>query len=190
MKTLLPVREKYLLFSKFIHYPNQIGSVFPSSKALAHKIVTSVPWEEVDSIAELGAGTGAVTWYIRDACHIDTKVWLFEKEPSFLKKLKYQYPKYYCYEDACELNAATRIQGVQNLDCVISGLPFTNFSQHVQEELLEQIKSVLKPGGLFIIVQFSRKLRKQLEQKFYITDIHFVIRNFPPSFVFVCRKRI
>ncbi|WP_248930324.1 class I SAM-dependent methyltransferase [Paenibacillus hamazuiensis] len=181
--------QKCLFLYKFIRFPKQIGSVTPSSKALAKKMVSSVPWDKVRHVAELGAGTGAVTKFIHEAGYPDTKVFLFEKEPVLRSRLAGEYPEYYCFPDAVQLDTAIRSKGVEQLDCVISGLPFANFPQEIRDAIIGQVVKTLKPGGLFVAFQYSLQMKKQLARHFHIEDIHFVMGNVPPAFVYVCRKK-
>jgi phospholipid N-methyltransferase len=79
--------------------------------------------------------------------------------------------------------------GIEHLDCVVSGLPFFNFPQAIRNQLLEQITLSLKPNGSFIAFQYSLQMNKQFSQHFVVDKIKFVGLNFPPAFVYVCRKR-
>lgn len=185
------IQEKFLFLSKFLHAPKQIGSVTPSSAFLAKKMIEPIQlgWGEVKSIAELGSGTGAITKYLELAIAKETKVLLFEKDTVLREQLVGRFPGYACYEDACEIRHALEQEGVEELDCIISGLPFFNFPQQLRDRLMNQIVTTLKPGGLFIAFQYSQQMKKQLEGLFDIEHIHFVPFNVPPAFVYVCRKR-
>jgi phospholipid N-methyltransferase len=183
------VQEKFLLLHKFLRSPAKIGSVMPSSKFLAKKMIESVPWNEVESIAELGSGTGAITKYIQSATDANTKVLLFETDPYMQRKLVRQYPKFLCYTDSCDLQYAMHKEEIKQLDCVISGLPFFNFPQAMRDKLLEQIIVSLKEKGLFIAFQYSQQMKMQFSEHFDIEEIKFVPINIPPAFVYVCRKK-
>ncbi|WP_054024720.1 class I SAM-dependent methyltransferase [Bacillus sp. FJAT-28004] len=183
------IQEKFLFLYKFLYKPGQIGSVMPSSKFLAQKMVERVPWHEVYAVAELGAGTGAITKYIQEAVHSQTKVFLFEKDPYMLKTLEKNYPNFVCYENSTNLQAVLNQEGIEQLDCVISGLPFFNFNQTLRDMLMEQIVKSLKDQGLFIAFQYSQQMKKQLSTHFHIEEIKFVPLNVPPAFVYICRKK-
>ncbi|WP_394297937.1 class I SAM-dependent methyltransferase [Gordoniibacillus kamchatkensis] len=182
------VQEKLLFLNKFLQDPRHIGSVTPSSTCLARKMTEPVPWSRIAHIAELGAGTGAITNYIHAARRSDTRVLLFEKDVSMREQLAGRFPDCSCHEDAAELQTAMRREGIEQLDCILSGLPFFNFPQALRERLMDQIAASLKPGGLFIAFQYSQQMRKQLATRFHIEHVHFVPLNFPPAFVYVCRK--
>jgi phospholipid N-methyltransferase len=183
------IQEKYLFFKKFLHSPGQIGSVTPSSKFLAQKMMDSVAWDNMRNIAELGSGTGAITKFIQEAKNEDTQVLLFEKDPHLRRELANQYPKFCVYSDASQLFTSMSQKGIDHLDCVVSGLPFFNFPQAIRNQLLEQIMLSLKPNGCFIAFQYSLQMNKQFSQHFVVDKIKFVPLNFPPAFVYVCRKR-
>jgi Phospholipid N-methyltransferase len=185
----LLIQERTLFLNKFLCSPRQIGSVTPSSKSLAKKMIESVPWGDVRSIAELGSGTGAITKYIQIATGKNTKVLLFETDSYMRKDLSRQYPDFLCYTDACELQSAMHNERIEQLDCIISGLPFAAFPQAMRDKLMEQIKISLKDNGLFIAFQYSLQMKKQLSTHFDIEKIQFVPLNLPPAFVYVCRKK-
>ncbi|SFF46931.1 Phospholipid N-methyltransferase [Paenibacillus algorifonticola] len=189
MNKSMSVSEKYLFLSKFLRFPKQIGSVTPSSKTLAKKMVSSIPWGTVRHVVELGAGTGAITHFIQEEVHSSGKVFVFEKDPTLRQLLKEQYSEYNFFADAIQLDEAIRSKGIEQIDCVISGLPFANFPQQLRDGIMEQVVQTLKPGGWFVAFQYSLQMKKQLEQHFSIIRIHYVMANFPPAFVYVCQKK-
>ena len=56
--------DRVAFFKKFVSEPQKIGSFTPSSQSLTRKIVRDLPWNDLNSIVELGAGTGVFTRYI------------------------------------------------------------------------------------------------------------------------------
>ena len=179
----------YLLFLQaFIRKPRQIGSVWPSSMLLARKMVEPVEWNEVAAIAELGSGTGAITREIKLHANQKADVLLFEKDEKMMENLQQEFPEFFCHQNAVHLQSVMNQHGVQQLDCVISGLPFFNFPVELRERLLNQISKSLKPGGLFIAFQYSLQMKKQLSNLFDVEMIQYVPINFPPAFIYVCRK--
>ncbi|TDF99867.1 class I SAM-dependent methyltransferase [Paenibacillus piri] len=174
---------------KFIRKPQSIGSVTPSSRFLADKMVDSASWPEINSIAELGAGTGVITKAICQAAAPGTQILLFEKDSHLRKQLRTQYPQSHTYSEARLLHSAVRQHGLDHVDCIISGLPFANFPKQLRDEIVNQVVQSLKPGGLFIAFQYSLQMKKQLSGYFDIEMIRFVLLNVPPAFVYVCRKK-
>ncbi|WP_063898897.1 class I SAM-dependent methyltransferase [Paenibacillus riograndensis] len=183
------LEERAVFLYKFLQSPRQIGSLAPSSAELAAVMTKHVPWHQIQGVAELGAGTGAISRYIQKSAPAGTKVMLFEKDPLLRKRLQRAFPGYACYPDCCKLELALHNENSGPLDCILSGLPFFNFPQSMRDLLMEQILSALKEDGLFIAFQYSKQMKKQLEQHFVIERICFVPRNLPPAFVYVCRKK-
>ncbi|MGY4760779.1 class I SAM-dependent methyltransferase [Paenibacillus caseinilyticus] len=178
-----------MFLQQFIRNPKQVGSVIPSSRFLASKMVQSVPWNDVTTIAELGSGTGAVTRFIQRRVTGSTNVLLFEMDEKMRSDLQANYPSFTCHSNACHLTKMMIEKGIHQLDCVISGLPFFNFKSDLREAILHQITEALKPGGRFIAFQYSLQMKKHLSEKFLIDKIDFVPFNFPPAFVYSCRKK-
>lgn len=178
-----------LFMQKFLRHPRQVGSIAPSSRFLGSKMVNAVSWQGVEAVAELGSGTGAITAMLKTKVGERTKVLLFEKDALMRKRLERKYPRFFCHPNADDLAEAVRRHGISHLDCVLSGLPFFNFSQSVRDRLLEQIRFSLKPGGLFIAFQYSLQMKGQLARSFEIEAVKFVPLNLPPAFVYVCRNK-
>jgi phospholipid N-methyltransferase len=184
------VQEKFLFLNKFLHSPKEVGSITPSSKYLAKALTNSIPWDCVETVAELGSGTGAVTKQIKQmVSEKRTRILLFEKEPVLRKQLALQYPEYTVHPDATDIRGALRKEGIQQLDAIISGLPFFNFPEDLRLKLMNEIVSSLKPGGMFVAFQYSLQMKQLLSRYFDIEHIKLVPLNLPPAFVYVCRKK-
>jgi len=181
--------ENRLFLRKFLQYPKQVGSIVPSSKYLAAMMVGAVPWREVAAIAELGAGTGAITRYITQKAGEHVKVYAFEKDAKMRRMLQQRFPRIACAANAVNLTRILENNGEDQLDCILSGLPFYNFPPQLRDRILGQVAAGLKPGGLFVAFQYSLQMRKHLAERFVIERIGFVPFNFPPAFVYVCRNR-
>ncbi len=184
-------KNNYFQFARsFIQQPKQVGSVWPSSRFLASKMIYSIPWHEVNAVAELGSGTGAITKFIKDNVTDGTHVFLFEMDNIMRSQLKTAFPRFHCLPNASRLVEDIQREGINQLDCVISGLPFFNFSPELRESLLQQIYYSLKPGGVFVAFQYSLQMKRHLSLKLEIERIEFVPLNFPPAFVYTCRKEV
>ena len=85
--------------------------------------------------------------------------------------------------------------GVDRLDCVISGLPWANFNDRVQDDLLDAMFEVMAPGGQFTTFAYmhglalpsGRRFRAKLDDRFSRVDRGDVVwRNAPPAVVYHC----
>lgn len=185
----MATNQSLLFLQRFFMNPKRVGSVLPSSRFLARKMVHSIQWKGITAIAELGSGTGAITRFIKSNVTESTKVLLFEMDEKMNKNLKINFPEFATYSNACYLTNIMDQNHIDHLDCIISGLPFFNFERDLREALLNQITKALKPGGYFIAFQYSLQMEKYLSEDFIIDKIDFVPLNFPPAFVYVCRKK-
>ncbi|AIQ54759.1 class I SAM-dependent methyltransferase [Paenibacillus sp. FSL R7-0331] len=182
--------NQHLLFlQRFMKSPKNVGSVAPSSRFLAKKMVNQVDWDEVKAVAELGSGTGPITRYIQSNVNRNASVFLFETDHVMRTKLRLSYPGFSCHANATRLVDTLNQKNIIYLDCIFSGLPFFNFERELRDTLMNQIVQALKPGGMFIAFQYSLQMKKQLSEHFIIEDIKYVPLNVPPAFVYVCRKK-
>ncbi|WP_340014410.1 methyltransferase domain-containing protein [Paenibacillus sp. FSL K6-1318] len=181
--------EPLLFLQGFLKNPKRVGSVLPSSKSLAKKIVQSVRWDEIKTIAELGPGTGAITRLIRAQLPKSATVFLFERDPKMRSNLKKTYPEFMFHSNASYLLKRINQEHVHQLDSIICGLPFFNFSREMRQNILSQIHTALRPGGTLVLYQYSLHMKKRLAELFEIEKIQFEPFSFPPVFVYICRKK-
>lgn len=170
---------------RFVARPAQIGSVAPSSPFLTRAMLRDIDWAVMGTVAELGAGTGVFTQAIDGERVSGSRFLSFEKDDSLRAELRRRFPRVEWHSDATALRS---MLGPAGVDCVISGLPFANFRPALRRALLQDIASVLRPGGRFIAFQYSLQLRGELRARFADLDIELVVRNVPPAVVYRCRR--
>ena len=183
-----PIAEKFNFFQKFIQSPGLIGSITPSSRFLTNKMMEPINWEMVQSIAELGAGTGVFTDAINLLKTAECQVMIFEQNTEMRHQLKQKYPKFTFGKDAQQLSTILNSHGISKLDCIVSGLPFANFPQDIRDSILNEVIESLDDDGLFITFQYSLQMNQQLKSLFKSVQKTFVPLNVPPAFVYVCQK--
>ncbi|WP_195724362.1 class I SAM-dependent methyltransferase [Paenibacillus monticola] len=184
------IRDRLLFLYKFLRSPRQFGSMTPSSRWLARAIISPLPWNELFNIAELGAGTGAITKYLKAVTTKRTNVILFEKDSDLRRQLHLRFPGYRLYKDCLRLRLALHNSNLEKLDCIVSSLSFRNFSMVGRVQFMEQITASLKEEGLFIAFEyFFPRMKRELQQHFDILSIQYVPLNFPPAIVYICRKK-
>lgn len=163
-----------------------MGSIAPSSRFLAKKMVKYVDFEQAKVIVELGAGNGAITAEIVKHLAPETQFLIIEKNPELAAYLSERFPKVNIInDDAAHLQAILEAHGGK-ADYIISGLPFTCFTEQLRNTIFEQIKLSLKPSGLFVAFQYSKFLNKLIKQNFTIKKLDFTPLNIPPAFVYNC----
>jgi phospholipid N-methyltransferase len=178
------------LLSRFLSSPRTIGSIMPSSKFLVEALSSPVDWGNINTVIELGGGTGVVTEEIAKRVHPNSKVIVFENDSILSLQLKRNFPQFEHAQDAQQIQHVLREKKISHVDAVISSLPFANFPSQWTNMLLQRVSRVLSDDGVFVQYQYSLQLRKTLLQYFRQVDVKFVPINIPPSFVYICRKGI
>lgn len=171
---------------KFLQSPRRIGSAIPSSDFLARAMIQPIDWSRVRSIVELGAGTGVFTRYIQQLKQPDCAGIIFEQDVEMRERLRRLYPGLIYRSNAENLYSDITELGFTQVDCILSGLPFANFSKKTRDCVLEGIARSLKPGGQFVAFQYSLQMRRHLEEQFSSVDLKVVPLNLPPAFVYSC----
>ena len=180
--------DRILFLRKFIDEPKKIGSLTPSSSFLARKMFRNLPWENFSAVAELGAGTGTFTEHIAEYKLPACKVLVVEQDDYMRGVLEEKYPELDFATYAENLSATLHRKNFPQLDCVISGLPFANMDEDLRRRIIENVHGSLKPGGVFVMFQYSLQMKKMLNEYFSSVNTEFFLLNFPPAFVYSCRK--
>ena len=184
--------------AEFIQKPFVTGSLIPSSSHLARRIVDGAQVPDADVVLEYGPGTGAVTEYILEELQPHAQFAAIEINPQFAAMFRSEYPGIRVFEDSAEnVRAICDSMQVQSVDCVISGLPWALFPQSLQVSMLDQMMSVLRPGGRFATFEYVHSMALPAQRKFarLLPDYFNTVskspiewRNLPPAFVFHCRR--
>jgi len=189
------VKEKFYFFKTFLRSPSKIGSIMPSSKFLVNEILNKVDFSDAKILVELGAGTGVVTKELYNLVKIIEKkqnlkrqVVIFEQDKKLRNFLKLKFKGFNFFENAFELSTNLKQENISSVDVILSGLPFANFSSKEREKLLAEILRCLKPGGKFIMFQYSLQMKEHLEKVFKKVELSFVLFNIPPAVIYTCTK--
>lgn len=180
--------ERVAFLNKFIMEPKKIGSITPSSSFLTKKMMEKLPWNNIETIVELGAGTGVFTDYISDHKKISCQFLVIEQDLKMQENLQIKYPTFYYGAKAEKLDLLLQRYDLQQVDCIVSGLPFAIFPESQRHNIMAAVNRSLKPGGIFVAFQYSLQMRKILKKYFSDLDIGFVPINMPPAFVYFCKK--
>ncbi|MBN2909933.1 methyltransferase domain-containing protein [Polycladomyces sp. WAk] len=149
-----------------------------------------IDWKHSYVIVELGAGTGALTRYIQRWKKADSHALIFEKDTQLRNRLKTAYPDLLFASDARYLSRELHKHDLGQADCILSGLPFANFSPPLRDRILREVQRSLRPNGLFITFQYTLQMKQHLEQQFPSVEIVFTPWNIPPAFVYICRNHV
>ncbi len=141
-------------------------------------------------IAEFGPGTGVFTTEIVRRMHADARLLVFEIYPDFVARLRKRFddPRVTIIQgSAADLKQYLLANSMTQVDCIVSGLPFTSLPREVTHAILQTTRDCLAPGGLFVTYQYTPVLLPTLRAYFPRTRIaRLVMRNLPPALVLVC----
>ena len=129
-------------------------------------MLAPIHWDSMNTIVELGAGTGVLTHYIHERIHSESKAIIFELDQPMRQRLADLYPGLHFRSNAADLGYVVQEMGLVEADFILSGLPFANFNQSLRNSILEGVLGSLKPGGIFITFQYSLQMKKQFEECF------------------------
>lgn len=183
---------------QFLKSPGTIGAIAPSSKTLAHAMVEWIDWPNALSVVEFGPGTGVFTSQIRVNIRADAKFFAIELNKAFATDLRVNFPDMQVVNVcASNIRAICYETNVDVVDAVICGLPWASFSDRLQEEILEPMIDMMRPGSQFVTFAYLQGLllpsafrfRKRIKHMFSEVTISPIIwNNLPPALIYRCRK--
>lgn len=185
-----------LFLREFARNPKRIGSVMPSGAQLARRMVEAADIHPDHHVVELGGGTGPITKEIR-AAWPDVDLLVLEPAPDLAAMLRTRFPDVRVDERlAQDLPAVVAEWGHALVDRVVSGLPWTMWSEEVIAAGLDAVVEVLAPGGRMVTFSYvhaqavlpgARRFRRLLEARFaHVGRTEVQWFNVPPAVVFVC----
>jgi phosphatidylethanolamine/phosphatidyl-N-methylethanolamine N-methyltransferase len=170
------------------------GALAPSSKFLARLIVENSRIAGGQEILEIGAGTGVFTAELLRRLPMESRLLVLEKSPQFASLLRRRFPDVPVIE-ACASRLAEELGkfSLTGVDRVVSGLPWAAMPDDVQSLLLGEIRTSLRPGGVFTTFAYfgphwlpaGRSFRRRLCNAFpKVETTKIELRNVPPAFVY------
>lgn len=183
--------------------PGLVGAVAPSSPHLAREMASIVPRTASETgpvVVELGPGTGALSRAVRDRLPEGGRHLAIELDSGMVEHLRADLPWLEVVQgDAAKLRTLLVDHGVDRVDAVISGLPWSIFPGELQRDILAEVGQVLVPGGAFTTFAYvhalgmsgARAFRNRLDLAFdEVLTSRTVWRNVPPARIYTCRRPI
>ena len=169
-----------------------LGSLIPSSRFLIKQLLRDVRWNDVKVIVEYGPGVGTISGEILKRMRPDAKLVVFEINDDFVRVLKKRFndPRLLVYhQSAADVGDVLRQLALPAVDCAIAGIPFSIMKDEDRQAVLRNTHAALKPGGSFLIYQFSSKVRSDLEKIFGPVRSGFELLNILPARLFHAVKK-
>lgn len=183
---------------QFIRHPGRVGAVVPSSQRLINKMMEWPDLENAGAVVEYGSGTGVFTRTILDTINGDCRFFGIEIDPRLVALSHRRLPEATIYRDSvANVEELCRKEGIDQVDCVVAGLPWATFSASTQGQFMDALMKVLKPGGQFVTFTYTHSLLLPAGQRFrqllpeYFGEVsrsQTVWLNLPPAFIYQCRR--
>lgn len=139
--------ERILFFRRWLANPLQVGSIIPSSAALAQLMASHIERGADDYVVELGAGTGAITRGLLAAGLPRDRLVLIELDPKMSAALAEWFPGVHIITgDATKLPDILPEHVRGRITTVISGLPVLARPLEFQQAVVNAAFAVLNPG--------------------------------------------
>ena len=171
----------------FLKHPVMVGSVIPSSKILIDKMLKPVDWSNTKLFVEYGPGVGTFTRPILDKLHKDAKLIAIDTNPDFIDYLNGDIDDdrfIAVHGSAADVETIIAEFGFDHADYILSGLPFSTLPDGVGPRIASETAAALRPGGAFLVYQFSPKVGAYIAPHFDQVDRGFELWNVPPAQLF------
>lgn len=179
--------ERLAFLRGFLKNPVMVGSVIPSSQRLIDRMLGPVDWAETRLFVEYGPGVGTFTRVILDRLPEGAKLVTIDTSPEFTAFLKESIDDERLVAvtaSAADIEKVLGDRGLGKADYILSGLPFSTLPPGVGEAIGAATSRALRPGGAFLVYQFSPKVREFIAPVFERIERGFEWLNVPPATLF------
>lgn len=176
-----------VFFEGFLKHPVMVGSIIPSSRFTIAKMLAPVIWDECKLFVEYGPGIGTFCQPVLNQLRRDGTLIVIDTNPLYIDYLRATIADsrfHAVLGSAADVQKIVRDHGFDHADYVLSGLPFSTLPEGVGPAIAEGTWNVLRPGGAFLVYQFTPKARAFMERHFKRIDDGFELLNVMPSFLF------
>lgn len=171
----------------FIEHPVMVGSIIPSSRFTIAKMLAPVKWNECKLFVEYGPGVGTFCRPVLERLPRDGTLIVIDTNPLYIDYLKATISDSRFIPvlgSAADVEEIVRAHGHEHADYVLSGLPFSTLPDGVGPAIAAATHRVLRPGGAFLVYQFSAKARDFMARHFAHIDQGFEALNVLPCKLF------
>ena len=176
----------------FLKNPVMVGSIIPSSKVLIEKMLDPVDWANTRVFVEYGPGVGTFTRPVLERLAPDAALVTIDTNADFTRYLKESIddPRLIAVTgSAADVEKILEDRGLPKADFILSGLPFSTLPPGVGDSIAKATSEVIRPGGAFLVYQFSPKVRDFIAPHFDKIDRGFEWINVPPATLFWAWKK-
>lgn len=168
--------------------PRTVGAVWPTSRRAVDDLLDMTDLGAAEVVVEFGAGTGVYTEGILRRLGPEARLLSYEVDGRMAAAVARRLPdRRLEVIHASAENVGARLEGLgRKADIVVSSLPFSTLPAPVRENLLDAARDALAPGGVFLVLQYSKTVLPGLERRFPKIRRRFSPLNVPPALLFAC----
>ncbi len=171
----------------FLEHPVMVGSIIPSSRFTIERMLRPVDWDQCQLFVEYGPGVGTFCRPVLDRLRRDARLIVIDTNPLYIDYLKATITDSRFIPvlgSAADVEDIVCAHGFDHADYVLSGLPFSTLPDGVGPAIAAATHRVLRPGGAFLVYQFSAKARDFMARHFTRIDADFEPLNVLPCKLF------
>ena len=168
----------------FIKRPVMVGAVAYSSRRLVEHMISRCDWANCKLFVEYGPGVGTFCRPILEKLPADGMLIAIDTNPDFIDYLKQTIddPRFVAVlGSAADVERIVRENGHEKADYITSGLPFSTLPKGIGPAIAAATHRILRPGGAFLVYQYSPKVKQFLTPHFNRIDHAMEWWNVPPA---------
>lgn len=176
-----------VFFRGFVEHPRMVGSIIPSSRFTVNRMLEPVDWRSCKLFVEYGPGIGTFCGPVLDRLSGDATLIVIDTNPIYIEYLQrtIRDKRFYAVLGSAEnVEQIVRDHGFEAADYVLSGLPFSTLPSGVAPAIAAATHRVLRPGGAFLVYQFTAACREYMRPHFARIDSGFEWLNILPCKLF------
>ena len=150
-------------------------------------MLAPVNWDECRLFVEYGPGVGTFCRPVLERMRRDAQLIVIDTNPLYIDYLTRTIgdSRFSAVNgSAADVEEIVRAHGHEHADYVLSGLPFSTLPEGVGPAIAAATHRVLRPGGGFLVYQFSAKARDFMAKHFARIDAGFELFNILPCQLF------
>jgi len=170
----------------FVKNPVMVGAIVPSSRRTINRVLAPVDWNECRLFVEYGPGVGTFSKPVLERLRRDGQLIVIDTNPDFITYLQATIgdSRFSAVQgSASDVEAIVAAHGFDHADYVLSGLPFTTLPAGVGEAIMAATRRVLRPGGAFLVYQYTAYARRLMHGYFPRIDKAWEPLNVPPCVI-------
>ena len=182
--------DELKFFKGWIDKPRAVGSIVPTSSITAARMASIVDTKSGLPVLEVGPGTGVITKAILKRGVKPATLYTVEYSHDFVTHLRRNYPGVNVIEgDGFNLDDTLGDMRDTMFDSVVSGVPLLNFPVARRVAYLENLLKRIPHGRPVVQLTYGPKSPIPPGLGNYTVErFHFILRNIPPTQLWIYRR--